>query len=92
VHIFQKPETEIGNQRGKESDICMVGPGFVSFYVLPCGNRIMDIVQLKPEVQIIIVCIVGGWDKMFAGGGGGGWSCDFTKRYIQYITFQHDLQ
>ena len=23
----QKTETEIGNQKGKESDICMVGPG-----------------------------------------------------------------
>ena len=34
VHIFQKPETEIGNQRGKESDICMVGPGFVSLKCL----------------------------------------------------------
>jgi len=27
VHIIQKSETEIGNQKGKESDICMVGPG-----------------------------------------------------------------
>ena len=27
VHIFQKPELEIGNKKGKESDICMVGPG-----------------------------------------------------------------
>jgi len=27
VHIFQKSDTEIGNKKGKESDICMVGPG-----------------------------------------------------------------
>merc|ERR1719186_1127946 len=27
VHIFQKSETEIGNQKGHESDICMIGPG-----------------------------------------------------------------
>ena len=27
VHICQKPELEIGNKKGKESDICMVGPG-----------------------------------------------------------------
>ena len=27
VHIFQKSELEIGNQKGKESDICMIGPG-----------------------------------------------------------------
>merc|ERR1719189_3090599 len=27
VHIFQKHELEIGNKKGKESDICMVGPG-----------------------------------------------------------------
>ncbi len=27
VHILQKPETEIGNRKGQESDICMVGPG-----------------------------------------------------------------
>ena len=27
VHIFQKPELEIGNKKGKESDICMVGQG-----------------------------------------------------------------
>ena len=27
VHIFQKSELEIGNKKGKESDICMVGPG-----------------------------------------------------------------
>ena len=27
VHIFQKENTEIGNTKGKESDICMVGPG-----------------------------------------------------------------
>jgi len=27
VHIFQKDNTEIGNTKGKESDICMVGPG-----------------------------------------------------------------
>ena len=28
VHIFQKSDTEIGNKKGKESDICMVGPGY----------------------------------------------------------------
>ncbi len=27
VHIIQKPETTIGNRKGHESDICMVGPG-----------------------------------------------------------------
>lgn len=27
VHILKKPETEVGNQKGKESDICMIGPG-----------------------------------------------------------------
>jgi hypothetical protein len=27
VHIIQKPETSIGNRKGHESDICMVGPG-----------------------------------------------------------------
>ena len=27
IHILEKPETEIGNRKGKESDICMVGPG-----------------------------------------------------------------
>ena len=27
VHIFQKHDLEIGNKKGKESDICMVGPG-----------------------------------------------------------------
>ena len=27
VHIFQKSELEIGNKKGKESDICMIGPG-----------------------------------------------------------------
>ena len=27
VHIFQKSETEIGNKKGHESDICMIGPG-----------------------------------------------------------------
>ena len=27
IHILEKPETEVGNRKGKESDICMVGPG-----------------------------------------------------------------
>jgi kinesin family protein 1 len=27
VHILKKPETEIGNRKGNESDVCMVGPG-----------------------------------------------------------------
>jgi hypothetical protein len=27
IHIIQKPETSIGNRKGHESDICMVGPG-----------------------------------------------------------------
>ena len=27
VHILQKPETEIGNRKGHESDILMIGPG-----------------------------------------------------------------
>ena len=29
IHILEKPETEIGNKKGKESDIVMVGPGLV---------------------------------------------------------------
>ena len=29
VHILQKAETELGNSRGKESDICIIGPGYV---------------------------------------------------------------
>ena len=27
IHILEKPETEVGNRKGKESDILMVGPG-----------------------------------------------------------------
>ena len=27
IHILRKPETEIGNRKGNESDICMIGPG-----------------------------------------------------------------
>ena len=27
IHILEKPATEVGNRKGKESDICMVGPG-----------------------------------------------------------------
>ena len=34
VHIFQKSDTEIGNKKGRESDICMVGPGWVISYLI----------------------------------------------------------
>ena len=27
IHILKKSETEIGNRKGKDSDICMIGPG-----------------------------------------------------------------
>jgi len=27
IHILRKPDTEIGNRKGKDSDICMIGPG-----------------------------------------------------------------
>ena len=27
IHILKKPETEIGNRKGNDSDICMIGPG-----------------------------------------------------------------
>ncbi len=27
IHILKKSQTEIGNKKGKESDICMIGPG-----------------------------------------------------------------
>ena len=27
IHILKKQETEIGNRKGSDSDICMIGPG-----------------------------------------------------------------
>ena len=27
IHILRKSETEIGNRKGNDSDICMIGPG-----------------------------------------------------------------
>ena len=42
VHIFQKPELEIGNKKGKESDICMVGPGLHEQHAIIRSDNLYD--------------------------------------------------
>ena len=39
VHIFQKPETEIGNKKGKPSDICMIGPGMMQQHAIVKNDK-----------------------------------------------------
>ena len=48
VHIFQKPELEIGNKKGHESDICMVGPGVHQQHALIRHDKKHHQVFIKP--------------------------------------------
>merc|ERR1719340_309363 len=48
VHIFQKHEQEIGNKKGKESDICMVGPGLHQQHALIRQDKHHHHVFIKP--------------------------------------------
>merc|ERR1719500_571459 len=48
VHIFQKDNTEIGNTKGKESDICMVGPGVHQQHAIVRKEHKHHKVHIKP--------------------------------------------
>ena len=48
VHIFQKSDLEIGNKKGHESDICMVGPGLHEQHALIRQDKKHHQVFIKP--------------------------------------------
>merc|ERR1719481_2087167 len=48
VHIFQKEDVEIGNKKGKESDICMVGPGVKEAHAMVRMDKKKHHVWIKP--------------------------------------------
>nr|XP_040578221.1 kinesin-like protein KIF28P isoform X1 [Lepeophtheirus salmonis]XP_040578231.1 kinesin-like protein KIF28P isoform X1 [Lepeophtheirus salmonis]XP_040578235.1 kinesin-like protein KIF28P isoform X1 [Lepeophtheirus salmonis] len=48
IHIIQKPITEIGNRKGNESDVCMVGPGIHNQHAVISRNERKNKVSIKP--------------------------------------------
>ena len=48
IHIMKKSSTEIGNRKGHESDICMIGPGIHSEHAIITADHKHHKVKIRP--------------------------------------------